>query len=96
MPLKSVIVIMCLVGLASLLKPDWALFFIWAGGMALLWIITGQWTAPSRTPPQTQEEKPAPEADDIRPAEGSMESEDLDDLARLDGQEPGNEPRQTP
>lgn len=87
MPLKQIIIILCLVGLGALIKPDWTMVFIWMGGMALLWMITGQWVPPSNRP-KTPDQTASSEAEDIRPTEASMEADDIDDLTRMDGEQP--------
>lgn len=98
MPLTPIIFILLAVGAAALLVPSWTLEFIWMGGLALLWVITSDWKPQARRPAADKEEQAlqekAPEADHVRPLDGLVEAEDLDDLARLDGEMPADDATQ--
>lgn len=96
MPLKHIIIILSLVGLGAVIKPDWTMIFVWIGGMALLWLMTGQWTSPpSQRKTATDADGAAVESEHIRPLDASMEADDLDDLARMDGEPPAQDAADT-
>lgn len=92
MPLKTIIIIFALVGISSLIKPDWTMFFIWGGGMALLWVMTGQWVPPAQQKKEETSDVLTPSSEQIRPMEDAIEADDIDDLSRLDGIHPEEEP----
>lgn len=97
MPLKTIIIIFSLVGLASIIHPAWSMMFIWAGGMALLWIMTGQWLPPSPNQKTQDTDAFTPQSEQIRPLDDAIEADDIEDLARLDGEgSPANEYTQKP
>lgn len=95
MPLKTLIIIFSLVGLASVIHPAWTMMFIWVGGMALLWIMTGQWLPPSPNQKPQNVDAFTPHSEQIRPLDDAIEADDIDDLTRLDGAgSPDTEPPQ--